>query len=50
MKTTNAIFLVIILFVCPIMITAQQNEIIPNLKEMSTLYNTFHIPNIHGTN
>lgn len=34
MKTTNSLLLVIILFVCPIMITAQQNEIIPNLKEV----------------
>ncbi len=34
MKTKIAIILVTILFVCPIIVTAQKNEIIPNLKEV----------------
>lgn len=34
MKTTNSLLLVFMLFVCPVSITAQQNEIIPNLAEV----------------
>ncbi len=34
MKTTNSLLFAIILFVCPVCITAQQKEIIPNLEEV----------------
>jgi hypothetical protein len=34
MKTTNSLLLVILLFVYPVCITAQQKEIIPNLTEV----------------